>query len=65
MSDPPAAEGAANKAVLKLIADDLGLPTSGVAVVRGTRSRTKVLSLDDADPAAIARRWPGLRVEGG
>lgn len=56
-----AVEGAANKALLRLLADELGVPRGAVRLTVGATSRTKVVEVDGIDPAAIAARWPGLR----
>ena len=39
-------DGKANKQVIKLMAKELGLPKSALLVVRGTRSRDKVISIN-------------------
>ena len=39
----PPADGKANKAVLKLLAKELGVPKSSLAVIRGLTSRDKVV----------------------
>jgi uncharacterized protein YggU (UPF0235/DUF167 family) len=43
----PPADGKANAAVCALVARHLGVPFSSVDVVRGHRSRRKVLSIPD------------------
>jgi len=40
-------EGAANQAVLKAVADHLGLPPTAVSLLSGRRSRTKVLEVPE------------------
>jgi uncharacterized protein (TIGR00251 family) len=45
VSAPPA-EGKANKAVCKLIAEHYGIPPTKVEIVRGHSAREKVLRLD-------------------
>ena len=60
VSAPPVG-GAANKALLRLLADALGVPRSAVRLVVGEASRTKTVEVDGVDPAAITGRWPGLR----
>jgi uncharacterized protein YggU (UPF0235/DUF167 family) len=57
-----AVEGAANKALLRLLADELGVPRGAVRLSVGATSRTKLVEVDGIDPAAVAARWPGLRV---
>jgi len=61
VSAPPA-DGAANKALVRLVADALGVPPSAVTIEAGAASRTKRLRVSGADTAAIVGRWPGLRV---
>jgi uncharacterized protein len=58
----PAVEGAANNALVRLIADELGVGRSSVRIVAGASSRQKLVVIDGADPDAIVARWPGLRV---
>ena len=53
------ADGAANKAVLKALAADLGLPQSMVVLIAGATSRVKRVGLDVA-PSVLHGRWPGL-----
>ncbi len=58
----PAVEGAANNALIRLIAEELGVPRSDVRIVAGATSRQKLVVVDAADAEAIVARWPGLRV---
>ena len=58
----PAVDGAANQSLLRLISDELGIPRRSVRMVAGATGRTKVLAVDGVGPAALAARWPGLRV---
>ena len=58
----PAVEGAANNALVRLIAEELGVARSSVRIVAGASSRPKLVVVDAADPAAIVARWPGLKV---
>lgn len=55
-------DGAANAALVRLVATELGLPRGAVRVVAGERSRTKVVEVEGVDPAAVRARWPGLAV---
>jgi hypothetical protein len=57
----PPADGAANEALCRLLARDLGLARRAVRIVSGASSRRKVVEAD-ADPAALSARWPGLAV---
>jgi uncharacterized protein (TIGR00251 family) len=51
----PPAEGRANTAVEKLLAKAAGVPRSRVTVVHGATAREKLVRLDGADAAAVAR----------
>ena len=61
VSAPPV-DGAANVALVRLIASELKVPKSSVWIVSGESSRSKVIAVDDVGRAAIVARWPGLRV---
>lgn len=56
----PPVDGAANKSLLRLLADELGVPRGAVRLVSGETSRVKVVEVDGVDPAMLAARWPGL-----
>lgn len=58
----PAVEGGANNALIRLIAEELGVPKTSVRIVAGASSRQKLVVVDGGDPDAIIARWPGLRV---
>ena len=58
----PAVEGAANNALVRLLADVLDVPRSAVRIVAGGNSRQKLIVVEGVDPEAIVARWPGLRV---
>jgi uncharacterized protein YggU (UPF0235/DUF167 family) len=58
----PAVEGAANNALVRLIAEELGVAKSAVRIVAGASSRQKLVVVDGVEPEAIVARWPGLRV---
>lgn len=58
----PAVEGAANNALIRLIADELGIAGRDVRIVAGASSRQKLLVIDGADPDVIAAHWPGLKI---
>ena len=55
-------EGAANDAVVRLIAKELKVPRSAVRLVSGDSSRHKVIAVEGAMPESIVAHWPGLRV---
>jgi uncharacterized protein YggU (UPF0235/DUF167 family) len=58
----PAVEGAANNALIRLIAEELDVARGRVRIVAGATSREKLVVVDGGDPDAIVARWPGLRV---
>ena len=58
----PAVAGAANDALLRLLAADLGVPPRDVRLIAGAGGRTKVVVVDGVAPSAVLQRWPGLRV---
>lgn len=57
-----AVEGAANSALVLLLADELGVARRDVQIVAGATSRQKLVVVDGVDPEAVVARWPGLRV---
>ena len=61
VSAPPV-DGAANTALIRLIASELKVPKGSVRIVSGESSRSKVISVDGVGPESIVARWPGLRV---
>lgn len=52
---PRAVDGAATEAALRAVADAFGVPRRDVRLVTGLRSRSKVVTVDGADPADLAR----------
>ena len=58
----PAVEGAANHALIRLLADELGVARSDVRIVAGATARQKLVVVDGVDAESIVARWPGLRV---
>ena len=73
VSAPPI-EGAANQALVRLIATELGIPKGAVHLIAGASGRTKLLMVEGVDardgrgalarppPLTTARRWRGVRV---
>ncbi len=57
----PAVDGAANEALLRLVAGELDVPRGRVRLVAGATARAKVVAVDGLDRAAVETRWPGLR----
>jgi len=56
----PPVDGAANEALVRLIAAELDVPRGAARLVSGATARTKVVEIDGVDEDAIRRRWPGL-----
>ena len=52
----PPVEGAANDALCRLVAKAAGVPPSRVSVVRGHRSRQKVVRIEGVDEAGVRAR---------
>jgi uncharacterized protein YggU (UPF0235/DUF167 family) len=50
-----AADGAANAAVIALLARTLGRPKSAVAILRGDTARVKQVEIEGLDPADLDR----------
>jgi len=57
-----AVEGAANAALIHLLADQLGVARRDVRIVAGAASRQKLVVIDGIDTETVVARWPGLRV---
>jgi uncharacterized protein (TIGR00251 family) len=49
-------DGAANEALLDLLADALTLPRRALRLLRGERSRTKIVHVTGIDPAGLCAR---------
>jgi uncharacterized protein len=49
----PAIDGRANESVRRLLAKRLGVPTSAVTIVRGHRSRDKLIEIDALDQSNV------------
>jgi len=58
----PAVEGAANNALVRLLADALGVARRDVRIVAGATSRQKLVVVDRMDAETVLEVWPGLRV---
>ena len=55
-------DGAANSRLIDVLAHELGIARSRVSVVRGEKSRVKVLELDGVAPELVRSQWPGVDV---
>jgi len=58
----PPIEGAANQALLRLLAAELGVPRRDIRLVAGASGRTKLVVVEGIEPDRVTRRWPGLRL---
>jgi uncharacterized protein (TIGR00251 family) len=58
----PPAEGAANEAVLRLVAETCGVPRRAARLVAGATGRHKLVAVEGVDREALIRRWPDLGV---
>jgi uncharacterized protein YggU (UPF0235/DUF167 family) len=58
----PAVEGAANNALIRLIADALGVARRDVRIIAGATSRQKLVVVDGVTEEAVVAAWPGLKV---
>jgi uncharacterized protein len=56
----PPVDGAANAALIALIADALGVPRGSVRVALGSGSRDKLVAVDGVSPSRLAAAWPSL-----
>jgi uncharacterized protein YggU (UPF0235/DUF167 family) len=56
----PPVDDAANQALVRLIARELGLSRTAVRIVSGATARRKTVAVDGLDRVAILARWPGL-----
>ena len=52
----PPVEGAANKAAIKLLAKELGVRPANLSLVRGGRSRRKVIAIEGLTEEEVRRR---------
>ena len=55
----PAVDGRANDAVVRALADALGVRSRDVEIVRGHAARTKIVAVNDA-PEDLDERWSAL-----
>lgn len=56
----PAHEGRANKALCRLLAKQLSIAPSKVAIVHGARSREKLIRVDGMDQAEVSAAFDTL-----
>ena len=58
----PAVEGAANAALIRVIATELAVARRDVRIVAGASSRQKLVVVDGVDAERVLERWPGLKL---
>jgi len=58
----PPVEGAANQALLRLLATELDVPRRDVRLIAGASGRTKLVAVEGVEPDVLTERWPGLRI---
>lgn len=49
----PAVEGRANESLRRLVAKRLGVPKSAITIIRGHRSRDKLIEIDGVDQSTV------------
>ena len=54
----PPVDGAANEALIRVIADAFDVPKSAVSIARGQHGKTKVLDIDGVTPTDVMRITP-------
>lgn len=58
----PAVAGAANNALVRLIAAELELPRGRVRLIAGASGRHKLVVVEGVPYGLVEGRWPGLRL---
>jgi uncharacterized protein YggU (UPF0235/DUF167 family) len=58
----PAVGGAANSALLRLLAEELDVSRTSVRLVAGATGRQKLIVVDGLSAQGVADRWPGIKV---
>ena len=58
----PPVDGAANAALVRLLADELDVARTSVQMVAGATGRRKLMVVDGVSPEEAEARWPGVRV---
>jgi uncharacterized protein YggU (UPF0235/DUF167 family) len=58
----PPVEGAANQALLRLIASELGVARRDVRLVAGAAGRQKLLVVEGVTEDEVLEHWPELRL---
>ena len=58
----PAVDGAANVALIRLLAGEFDVAPSDVRLVSGATARRKLIAIEGGEPAVLLARWPDLAV---
>jgi uncharacterized protein YggU (UPF0235/DUF167 family) len=58
----PAVGGAANTALVRLLADEMDVSRGSVRLVAGSTGRHKLIMVDGVTPQQVALLWPGIKV---
>jgi hypothetical protein len=58
----PAVGGAANTALVRLLADEMDVSRGSVRLVAGATGRHKLIMVDGVSPERVAQLWPGIKV---
>ena len=61
VSAPPVG-GAANSALIRLLAEELDVARSSVRLVAGATGRHKLVVVEGVAPETLITRWPGLKL---
>jgi uncharacterized protein (TIGR00251 family) len=54
----PPVDGAANEALIRLLAAQLDIPKRAITIVRGATSRQKIIEIADLTPAILTQKIP-------
>jgi uncharacterized protein len=58
----PPVEGAANHALINILARELAVPRTSIRLVAGATVPRKLIVVEGISQEAVLARWPGLRV---
>ena len=58
----PPVDGAANSALLRLLARELDVAPTSIRLVAGAAGQRKIVSIGGISSERIVARWPGLRL---
>jgi len=58
----PPVDGAANAALIRLLANELDIAPSAIRLVSGMTGRRKVIGISAGQRDRLMARWPGLRL---